>query len=140
MNSKAYEEYNYWLGPNEDSNWNEYITEQVAKGVLEKFSTDDWKQLNDSILSKEEYWQERSAAALGEQRSTYAIEILKRLLDSSFIEVSIAAASELDWADTQIESKYLERIQEIINTLTREDLESYPELESLLEKAQHSKL
>ncbi|MFJ4195789.1 HEAT repeat domain-containing protein [Pseudomonas sp. NPDC089534] len=139
MSSKAYEEYNYWLGPNEDSNWNEYITEQVARGVLGKFSTDDWKQLNDSILSKEEYWQERSAAALGEQRSTYAIEILKKLLDSSFIEVSIAAASELDWADTQIESKYFERIQAIINTLTREDLESYPELESLLEKAKHSK-
>jgi len=33
MNSKVYEEYNYWLGANEDSNWNEYITEQVAHGV-----------------------------------------------------------------------------------------------------------
>jgi hypothetical protein len=50
MNSKVYEEYNYWLGPNEDSNWNEYITEQIAHGVLGKFNAMDWQQLNESIL------------------------------------------------------------------------------------------
>lgn len=74
MDSKVFDEYNYWLGQSEDSNWNEYITEQVAKGVLGKFSAEDWNRLNDTILSREEYWQERSAAALGENRSTQAIE------------------------------------------------------------------
>jgi len=84
MNNKDYEEFNYWLGPNEDSNWNEYITEQVAHGILRKFSAMDWQLLNEVILSKEEYWQERSAAALGELRSPEAIEILKNFLNPSF--------------------------------------------------------
>ncbi|WP_414870061.1 hypothetical protein [Pseudomonas sp. IT-347P] len=40
----------------------------------------DWQQLNESILLKEEYWQERSAAALGELRSPETIELLKNFL------------------------------------------------------------
>ncbi|WP_418951615.1 hypothetical protein [Pseudomonas granadensis] len=52
--------------------------------------------MHETILTKEEYWQERSAAALGELRSPDAIEVLKKLLDSDFIGVAIAAASELD--------------------------------------------
>jgi hypothetical protein len=135
MNSKAFDEYNYWLGQSEDSNWNEYITEQVAKGVLGKFSADDWSRLSDTILSREEYWQERSAAALGEHRSTQAIEILKKLLDSPFTEVLIASASELDWSEAPIENKYAKKIQAVIDTLNHEKLEPYPELETLLKKA-----
>lgn len=136
MNSKAYEELNYWLGPNEDSNWNEYITEQVAHGVLGKFSAMDWQLLNETILSKEAYWQERSAAALGELRSPEAIEILKKLLESKFSEVAIAAASELDWTEAVIEEKYSNKIQKIINNLSDEEIDSYPELISLLRKSQ----
>lgn len=109
MDSKAFDEYNYWLGQSEDSNWNEYITEQVAKGVLGKFSAEDWNRLNDTILSREEYWQERSAATLGENRSTQAIEILKKLLDSPFTEVLIVSASELDWSEVPIENKYTKK-------------------------------
>lgn len=135
MISKAFDEYNYWLGQNEDTNWNEYITEQVAKGVLGKFSADDWSWLNDTILSREEYWQERSAAALGEHRSTQAIEILKKLLDSPFTEVLIASAAELDWSETPMENKYAKKIQSIIDKLNHEELESYPELVNLLKKA-----
>ncbi|WP_447796182.1 HEAT repeat domain-containing protein [Pseudomonas moraviensis] len=138
MNSKIYEEYNHWLGQNEDSNWNEYITEQVAQGVLKKFNAEDWKLLHDTILSMEQYWQERSAAALGELRSADAIEILKLLLDSEFIEVSIAAASELDWTETPIETKYAEKIQNIIDQLPPEEIDYYPELYNLLEKAKKS--
>ncbi|MFJ2485640.1 HEAT repeat domain-containing protein [Pseudomonas sp. NPDC087639] len=135
MNSKTYDEYNYWLGQNEDSNWNEYITEQVAHGVLGKFNAEDWQLLYDTILSKEEYWQERSAAALGEQRSPDAIEILKKLLDSKFTEVTIAAASELDWTEALIEHKYAEKIQSIIDNLSLDELESHPELANLLKKS-----
>ena len=137
MNSKIYEEYNYWLGPNEDSNWNEYITEQVAHGVLGKFNAMDWQQLNESILLKEEYWQERSAAALGELRSPEAIEILKKLLDSTFSEVAVAAASELDWTEAFIEEKYSNKIQRIIDNLPDEEIDSYPELKNLLKKSQN---
>ena len=136
MDSKAYEELNYWIGPNEDSNWNEYVTEQVAHGVLGKFSAMDWQQLNETILSKEEYWQERSAAALGELRSPEAIEILKKLLESKFSEVAIAAASELDWTEAVIEEKYSNKIQKIINNLSDEEIDSYPELINLLKKSQ----
>jgi HEAT repeat protein len=132
MNSKVYEEYNYRLGPNEDSNWNEYITEQVAHGVLGKFNAMDWQQLNESILLKEEYWQERSAAALGELRSPEAIEILKKLLDSTFSEVAVAAASELDWTEAFIEEKYSNKIQRIIDNLPDEEIDCYPELKNLL--------
>jgi len=140
MNSKAFDEYNYWLGQSEDSNWNEYITEQVAKGILGKFSAEDWNRLNDTILSRKEYWQERSAAALGENRSTQAIEILKKLLDSPFTEVLIVSASELDWSEVPIENKYAKKIQAIINSLTHEELESYPELEKLLKKSSSAQL
>lgn len=139
MNSKIYDEYNYWLGQNEDSNWNEYISEQVAHGVLKKFNTEDWNLLYETILSKEEYWQERSAAALGEHRSPEAIETLKKLLDSKFTEVTIAAASELDWAGVVIEHKYAEKIQAIIDSLPPEDMDSYPELFNLLTKINTNK-
>ncbi|WP_123448798.1 HEAT repeat domain-containing protein [Pseudomonas fluorescens] len=132
MNSKVYEEYNYWLGPNEGSNWNEYITEQVAHGALGKFNAIDWQQLNETILLKEEYWQERSAAALGELRSPEAIELLKKLLDSTFSEVAIAAASELYWTEEVIEEKYSNKIQRIIDNFPDEEIESYPELKKLL--------
>lgn len=137
MNSKIYEKYNYWLGPNEDSNWNEYITEQVAHGVLGKFNAMDWQQLNESILLKEEYWQERSAAALGELRSPEAIELLKKLLDSTFSEVAIAAASEPDWTEAVIDEKYSNKIQRIIDNLPDEEIDSYPELKNLLKKSQN---
>jgi len=137
MNSKIYEEYNYWLGPNEDSNWNEYITEQVAHGVLGKFNAMDWQQLNEAILLKDEYWQERSAAALGELRSPEAIELLKKLLDSTFSEVAIAATSELDWTEAVIEEKYSNKIQRIIDNLPDEEIDCYPELKNLLKKSQN---
>ncbi|WP_277761599.1 HEAT repeat domain-containing protein [Pseudomonas sp. A34-9] len=137
MSSKVYEEYNYWLGANKDSNWNEYITEQVAHGVLGKFNAMDWQQLDETILLKEEYWQERSATALGELRSPEAIELLKKLLDSRFSEVAIAAASELDWTEVVIEEKYSNKIQRIIDNLTDEEVESYPELKNLLKKSQN---
>jgi HEAT repeat protein len=137
MNSKVYEEYNYRLGPNEDSNWNEYITEQVAHGVLGKFNAMDWQQLNEAILSKEEYWQERSATALGELRSPEAIEILKKLLDSKFSKVAVAAASELDWTEAVIEEKYSNKIQRIIDNLPDEEIDCYPELKNLLKKSQN---
>jgi len=137
MNSKVYEEYNYRLGPNEDSNWNEYITEQVAHGVLGKFNAMDWQQLNEAILSKEEYWQERSATALGELRSPEAIEILKKLLDSTFSKVAVAAASELDWTEAVIEEKYSNKIQRIIDNLPDEEIDCYPELKNLLKKSQN---
>ncbi|QXI09873.1 HEAT repeat domain-containing protein [Pseudomonas zeae] len=137
MNSKIYEEYNYWLGPNEDSNWNEYINEQVAHGVLGKFNAMDWQQLNEAILSKEEYWQERSATALGELRSPEAIEILKKLLDSTFSKVAVAAASELDWTEAVIEEKYSNKIQRIIDNLPDEEIDCYPELKNLLKKSQN---
>ncbi len=134
MNSKAYEEYCHWLGQDEDSSWNEYITEQVAQGVLRKFDVEDWKFLHETILRKEEYWQERSAAALGELRSPDAIEVLKKLLDSDFIGVAIAAASELDWTETMIEHEYFEKIKRIIAQLPPDEIDSYPELSNLLKK------
>lgn len=140
MDSKAFDEYNYWLDQSEGANWNEYITEQVAKGVLGKFSAEDWNRLNDTILSREEYWQERSAATLGENRSAQAIEILKKLLDSPFTEVLIVSASELDWSEVPIENKYAKKIQAIINSLNHEELESYPELENLLKKASSAQI
>jgi len=134
MNSKAYKEYCHWLGQDEDSSWNEYITEQVAQGVLKKFDVEDWKFLHETILTKEEYWQERSAAALGELRSPDAIEVLKTLLDSDFIGVAIAAASELDWTETMIEHEYFEKIKRIIAQLPPDEIDSYPELSNLLKK------
>ncbi|TPG75639.1 HEAT repeat domain-containing protein [Pseudomonas arsenicoxydans] len=139
MKSKEFDELNYWLGPDENSTWNEYTAEQVAKGVLEKFSTEDWQRLNNSILSKAEYWQERSAAALGEQRSASAIEILKTLLDSQHKEVIIAAASELDWTEASIEQALAKKIKHIIESMSVEELDSYPELTNLLKKAENSK-
>ena len=140
MYSKEFDELNYWLGPDEGSNWNEYIAEQVAEGVLEKFSMEDWKELNSSTLSKAKYWQERSADALGEQRSASAIETLKKLLDSQYKEVLIATASELDWTETPIEKTYADKIKRIISSLSEEELESCPELTNLLLKAQNSKI
>jgi hypothetical protein len=137
MNSKTYDEYNCWLGQSDDSNWNEYITEQVAHGVLQKFDSEDWKLLRETILSKEEYWQERSTAALGELRSHDAIAILKALLDSKFPEVTIAAASELDWTEAAIEQEYTVKIQKIIDLLPPEESDSYPELARLLRKTKN---
>ena len=137
MNSKTYDQYNYWLGQSDDSNWNEYITEQVAHGVLEKFNAEDWKRLHKTILSNEEFWQARSAAALGELRSPEAIEILKALLDSEFTEITIAAASELDWAEVAIEQEYAVKIQKIIDLLPPVEVDSYPELVSLLRKTKN---
>jgi hypothetical protein len=107
--------------------------------VLEKFSTEDWKELNSSILSKARYWQERSAAALGEQRSPTAIEILKTLLDSQYKEVLIAAASELDWTETSIEQACATKIKRIISRISAAELEPHPELTSLLLKSENSK-
>jgi DNA-binding NarL/FixJ family response regulator len=124
----------HWLGDSPSAPWNEYITEQVAKGVLHAFSPAQWQQLADVLPGKPEYWQQRCAASLGENRSAPAIALLKSLLqDSPYLEVQVTAIHELDWSEAPIEACYAPLIEAVIQRLADEQRE--PELNNLLAKA-----
>lgn len=124
----------HWLGDSPSAPWNEYITEQVAKGVLHGFSPAQWQQLADVLPGKPEYWQQRCAASLGENRSAPAIALLKSLLqDSPYLEVQVTAIHELDWSEAPIEACYAPLIEAVIQRLADEQRE--PELNNLLAKA-----
>lgn len=125
----------HWLGDSPDANWNEYISEQVAKGVLRHFTEAQWQQLDRRLLEQPEYWQQRCVAALGGERSAAAIALLKRvLLESPHLDVRIMAIYELDWCETPIEHRYRASIQEVIASLPAAEVE--PELRSLLAKTE----
>ncbi|WP_426237636.1 HEAT repeat domain-containing protein [Pseudomonas sp. TWP3-2] len=124
-----------WIGDSENSNWTEYTTELVAKTVLIDFANEHWNRLANEILFKPEYWQQRCAVSLGEDRSESSIEILKLLLSNSkYKDVKTIAAYELDWAEVPIEKKYAKYIRQIIENTPPEEVE--PELNSLLLKAE----
>ncbi|NBF05112.1 HEAT repeat domain-containing protein [Pseudomonas sp. Fl5BN2] len=125
----------HWFGDSEAANWNEYTTEQVAKGVLQAFTLAQWQRLGETLLSRPEYWQHRCAVSLGELRTAPAIKLLKRLLaDSPYLDVRVMAIYELDWAEAVIEQRYAPCILEIMDNLSEEGIE--PELHSLLTKAE----
>lgn len=125
----------HWIGDSEAANWTEYTTEMVAKGVLIDFTATQWALLDQTLLSKPEYWQQRCTVSLGEDRSAPAIALLKRLLlESAYLDVRILAIYELDWCETPIERKYAPCIEAIIQRLPVEEIE--PELKSLLAKAE----
>lgn len=132
---EIYEKLHAWIGDSEDSNWTEYTTELVAKTVLVDFTKQQWERLTQEILSKPEYWQQRCAVSLGEDRTAHSIEILKLLLsDSTYKDVKTIAIYELDWAEVPIEKKYAKFIKEVIKNTPSEEIE--PELNSLLTKAE----
>lgn len=124
-----------WIGNSKDSNWTEYSTQLVAKTVLVDFQPPHWERLEEEILTRPEYWQQRCAVSLGEDRSDSAIRILKLLLSNSiYQDVQIIAIYQLDWADVAIEKKYSQIIKKIIEVLPDNEVE--PELHSLLKKAE----
>ncbi|WP_447757685.1 HEAT repeat domain-containing protein [Pseudomonas moraviensis] len=126
-----------WIGESEDSHWTEYSTELVAKTVLIDFNDQDWEVLKQTILKMPEFWQQRCAVSLGENRTDQAIEILKILLsESKYKDVKIISIYELDWAEIPIEKKYSYHIKEIIDTTPKSEVE--PEIYSLLAKAESS--
>jgi hypothetical protein len=126
-----------WIGESEDSHWTEYSTELVAKTVLIDFNDKDWEVLKKTILKMPEFWQQRCAVSLGENRTDQAIEILKILLsESKYKDVKIISIYELDWAEIPIEKKYSYHIKEIIDTTPKSEIE--PEIYSLLAKAESS--
>lgn len=125
---------NAWIGNSENSPWNEYHCEQVAKGVLAGFSAVQWEHLREHITTQPHHWQERCAEALGAERSARAIELLKvLLLASPYLSVQASAACELEWADAPIEPMYAASIQDVLQHLPQDAIE--PELLSLLAKA-----
>jgi hypothetical protein len=126
-----------WIGASEESPWDEYSAELSAKTVLYKFKSKDWEKLESDILTKPKYWQERCIASLGHNRSEAAIGIIKKtLLQSPHIDIRIMAIYELDWANATIERKYIKPIEDVICSLSEEEIE--PELTSLLAKAKAS--
>lgn len=132
---ETYEKLHSWIGDSEESNWTEYSTELVAKSVLIDFKNQQWERLEQEILQKPEYWQQRCAVSLGEDRTEQAIKLLKLLLSSScYKDVKIIATYELDWAEVPIEKKYAPFIRELIETTPIDEIE--PELNRLLAKAE----
>ena len=133
--NETYEKLHSWIGDSEESNWTEYGTELVAKSVLIDFKDQQWERLEQEILQKPEYWQQRSAVSFGEDRTEQAIKLLKLLLSSScYKDVKIIATYELDWAEVPIEKKYAPFIRELIETTPIDEIE--PELNRLLAKAE----
>ncbi|KAF0864999.1 HEAT repeat domain-containing protein [Pseudomonas sp. LD120] len=136
---ELFDRLHHWFGDSEAANWNEYIAEQVAKGVLGAFNPAQWQRLGETLLSRPEYWQHRCAVSLGELRTPPAITLLKRLLaESPYLDVRVMAIYELDWAEAAIERRYASCILEIMDNLTEEGIE--PELHSLLTKAESATL
>lgn len=132
---ELYEKLNTWIGDSEETNWTAYTTELVAIVVLRDFTQVQWARLEETVLSKPEYWQQRCAVSLGEDRSVAALDILKlMLLKSAYADVRIICIYELDWAETPIERLYVSSIKDVINSLPAEQVE--PELKSLLAKAE----
>jgi hypothetical protein len=133
--NETYEKLHSWIGDSEESNWTEYGTELVAKSVLIDFKDQQWERLEQEILQKPEYWQQRCAASLGKDRTEQAIKLLKLLLSSScYKDVKIIATYELDWAEAPIEKKYASSIRKFIETTPIDKVE--PELNRLLAKAE----
>ncbi|WP_430446437.1 MAG: HEAT repeat domain-containing protein [Pseudomonas piscis] len=129
------EQLQLWIGDSEAANWNEYITEHVAKGVLQAFTAAQWQRLDALLLDQPEYWQQRCAVSLGELRGPQAIALLKRLLvQSPYLDVRIMAIYELDWAEVAIERRYALPVREVMARLPEDQVE--PELHSLLAKAE----
>lgn len=125
----------YWLGDSPDANWNEYFTEQVAKGVLISFSPAHWQRLADVLPGKPEYWQQRCVEALGEEQSAAAIALLKHvLLKSPYLDVQVTAIYELDWSEVPIEACYAPLIEAVIHRLADKHIE--PELNNLQAKTE----
>ncbi|WP_339526253.1 HEAT repeat domain-containing protein [Pseudomonas sp. EL_65y_Pfl2_R96] len=132
---EAYEKLHSWIGDSEESNWTEYSTELVAKSVLIDFKDQQWERLEQEILQKPEYWQQRCAVSLGDDRTEHAIKLLKLLLSSScYKDVKIIVIYELDWTEVPVEKQYAPFIKEIIETTPIAEIE--PELNSLLAKAE----
>lgn len=132
---KIIEKLNTWIGDSEESNWTAYRSELVAKTILPDFTGDQWEMLKKVALLKPEYWQQRCAVSLGEDRSEKAIEILKLLLsESQHLDVQVMAIYELDWAEVPIEHKYAACIKAVIANTPENEVE--PELHRLLDKAE----
>ncbi|WP_369986712.1 HEAT repeat domain-containing protein [Pseudomonas xanthosomatis] len=140
MDEKIIKEFLRWIGETECSGWNEYYSEQVAKGLLPKFSSAEWIWLEQHIKTQPDYWVQRCVAALGDSRAPEGIPILKALLSSSNFDTQIMAASELDWSEAPIEEEYFSTVENILFRLPNEDHHLYPEIINLLKKsnpAQH---
>lgn len=73
QSDELWQKLEYWIGDSEAVNWTEYTTEMVAKGVLIDFTATQWALLDQTLLSKPEYWQQRCTVSLGEDRSAPAI-------------------------------------------------------------------
>ncbi|MFJ5257525.1 HEAT repeat domain-containing protein [Pseudomonas sp. NPDC088414] len=132
---EVYEKLCSWIGDSEESNWTEYSTELVAKTVLIDFKDQHWSRLEQEILEKPEYWQQRCAVSLGEDRTEHAIKILKLLLSNSeYKDVKIIAIYELDWAEVPMEKKYSSHIKKIIDSTPATEVET--EIYSLLKKSE----
>ncbi|WP_347901445.1 HEAT repeat domain-containing protein [Pseudomonas purpurea] len=132
---ERYEKLNTWIGDSEETHWSAYTTELVAITVLCDFTPVQWSRLEATVLTKPEYWQQRCAVSLGEDRSAAALDILKlMLLKSVYTDVRIMCIYELDWAEIPIERLYVSSIKDVINSLPVERVE--PELKSLLAKAE----
>lgn len=139
MNEKIIKEFLRWIGESECSGWNEYFSEQVAKGILPKFSSAEWEWLEQHIKTKPDYWIQRCVAAVGDSRIPQGIPILKNQLSSNNFDTQIMAASELDWFEAPIEREYSPTIESILFRIPHEDHHLYPEIINLLKKSNLSK-
>ncbi|VXB51640.1 conserved hypothetical protein [Pseudomonas sp. 8BK] len=138
-NDRIIEKLNTWIGDSEESNWTAYSPELVAKTILPDFTEDQWEMLKKVVLLKPEYWQQRCAVSLGEDRSGKAIEILKLLFsESQHLDVQVMAIYELDWAEVPIEHQYAAYIKEVIANIPEDEVE--PELQRLFSKAESAKI
>lgn len=123
------------IGDSEASNWTEYSTQRVAKTVLCDFTAVQWQRLEQMLLQQAQYWQQRCAVCLGEDRSAAAIALLKRLLlESPYLDVRILAIYELDWCETPMDNRYRASIEQVIASLPPAEVE--PELTRLLAKTE----
>lgn len=128
MNEAVLMEFDKSMG-SEESSWHDYHLE-VASAVLSRFSEHDWKTLENNILARPPYWQERCAEAIGYMDNDEGVEALTRFLESPHLSVAAIAASELDNMEITLPAKLrgrLLRIQEYVDaneSTRRQDIQN----------------
>ncbi len=67
-----------------------------AVSLLEEFDENDWNELKDECLNKEEEWQVKCAETLSEVEHQNVVLILEIFLDSDWLAVKVSAADALN--------------------------------------------
>lgn len=91
----------------------------IAQDILNDFSTDDWQELEDSVLNKSLDWQKKLVYCLDNQMIEEEIEIIIKLFDTEDDELLEMCADSLRCFDNKMGHAYIKAHPDIIEKVRR---------------------